>query len=278
MSAAFRGAGLDEPEAAARALICGLLKISKAQLISGPERLLGRHALLMDDAMRRHLDHEPVSRILGTKEFYGRPFSISQAVLDPRPDTETVVDLVLDIVDREGWRDRPLSIADIGTGSGCILLTLLAELPGAMGVGTDISAAALEQARKNATALGLGVRARFLHTRGLAGTNARYDIIVSNPPYIATGEIERLDRAVRCFDPAGALDGGADGFAIYREIASEIMAIRQPIWVVLELGAGQLSSVAGIFTEAAGDCGKVQVLTRNDLGGHTRAVALKIHW
>lgn len=208
MTLAFRDAGLPTPEVDARHLLCGLLGISKAQLISGSDAVLGDGAQRVADGVARRLLSEPVSRILGSKEFYGRTFTITPDVLDPRPETETVVDLVLEIIDREYARDAKLRLADIGTGSGAILVTLLAELPRARGLGTDISQAALEVAVANARALGVSDRSAVLHTRGLAGAEGAFDIVVSNPPYIASADIAGLDADVARFDPAAALDGG----------------------------------------------------------------------
>lgn len=275
IGAVLRRRGFEAPEADARALVSGILGISKAHLIAAPDRVIADAAAPLAAAVQRRLRHEPVSRILGVKEFYGRNFHITSDVLDPRPDTETVVEMVLDIVDREGGRQRPLRIADIGTGSGAILLTLLGELPAAVGIGTDVSAEALGVAAGNARALGVVGRCQFLHTRGLGAAAANVDIVVSNPPYIEGSSIAGLEPSVRDFDPHVALDGGTCGLAIYKEIAHEIMALERPCWVVLELGAGQLDLVSELFMKYRTRDAASAMLTRNDLGGHTRAVAFK---
>ena len=254
-----------------------MLDISKVQLIAEPDRRLEAAAGRLNDAAARRLRHEPVSRILGAKEFYGRSFKVTPDVLDPRPDTETIVDLVLDIAQREHWRDRPIRIADIGTGSGAILLTLLAELPLSTGTATDISKPALDVAAANANLLGVADRVRFVHTPGLSGVRDDFDLIVSNPPYIATSEIAALEADVRDHDPLIALDGGTDGLLVYQEIANDIMALGGSCWAVLELGAGQLDFVRSIFTKVFGVARVAQTLTRTDLGGHVRAVAFRLH-
>lgn len=277
MSAAFRAASLPTPDIDARHLLCGLLGIDKARLIAEPDVALGEMAPRVSDGVARRLLNEPVSRILGRKEFYGHAFKITPDVLDPRPETEAIVELVLEIIDRDAGRDAELRIADIGTGSGAILLTLLLELASARGVGTDISPAALNVAKANAQALGVSDRCQFLHTRGLSGVAGAFDIVVSNPPYIASADIAGLEADVAGYDPIQALDGGADGLQVYREIANEIISLNRARWIVLELGSGQLDMVTAIFTNAAAAHGTLERITRDDLGGHTRAVAFRHH-
>jgi release factor glutamine methyltransferase len=207
------------------------------------------------------------------REFYGREFIVTPDVLDPRPDTETVVELALEIVETKGLGDTALQVADIGTGSGILITTLLAELPKARGVATDISAAALAIARLNAGRLGVAERADFVATHGLDGCAGPFDLIVSNPPYIATNEIPGLEPSVRDYDPIVALDGGPDGLDVYREIAKDIVKLQSPAIVVLEIGEGQAPEVEKIFGSIKG----VVLGERKDLGGHIRAVALEIH-
>src|SRR5262249_30434047 len=159
--------------------------------------------------------------------------------LDPRPETETLVELVLDIVRDEGWGARPLRLLDIGTGTGCILLTLLAELATAEGLGTDVSTAALDVARGNAARLGLEGRVAWQHARGLDGIAGPFDLIVSNPPYIPSAEIGTLEPEVARFDPRLALDGGGDGLDVYRDIVASAPAVTASDgWCVVEIGAG----------------------------------------
>lgn len=273
ITAEFRSAGLPTPDLDARFLVQGVLEIDAAALFVDRTRILGAAAMPLSAAVERRLANEPVSRILGWRDFYGRRFAISPAVLDPRADTETVIDLALAIAGEKGWRERPIRIADIGTGSGILACTLLAELPQATAVATDISAAAVDVAMANARSLGVEARLTAIVTRGLAGAEGVFDLIVSNPPYIATADLVRLDLDVRGFDPAMALDGGPDGLAIYWEIAIEIRRLRSPTVIVLEFGVGQAEAVTALFADDMTAAPRFGC----DLGGHTRCVALEIH-
>lgn len=269
----LRAAGVDAAEVDARFLMQGILGLDAAAMFKEPDRVVGGRAGELNKALRRRLAGEPVSRILGWREFYGRRFAITPDVLDPRADTETLVDLALEIVDAKGWREAPIRLADIGTGSGILILTLLAELPSATGLATDVSGPALKVARENSRGLGIGDdRMTFAQARGLGGAAGPYHLIVSNPPYIPAGEIAGLDRGVRDFDPAIALDGGPDGLAIYREIANEIMLLTESTCVAVEVGARQAYDVTRIFEKN----GARLIGQRTDLGGHTRAVAFEI--
>src|SRR5204862_3137042 len=156
----------------------------------------------------RRCAHEPISRILGTREFWSLTFAVTPATLDPRPDSETLVAAVLE---RMPDRNAAIDILDLGTGTGCLLLALLAELPQAKGVGVDIDAAARDTAAVNAEALGLGARAAFRLGDWARDISAQFDVIVSNPPYIESTSIDGLAPEVAKFDPRGALDGGPDG-------------------------------------------------------------------
>ncbi len=173
-------------------------------------------ATRLADFMHRRLAGEPVARILGAKEFWGLPLQLSAATLVPRPDTETVVELALEMLRAEPEPKRRLRIADIGTGSGAILLALLSELPDAFGVGTDVSVAALRTASRNAARLGFASRTAFVACDYAAALSAPFDLMVSNPPYIRSADIAGLATEVRDHDPIVALDGGADGLDAYR--------------------------------------------------------------
>ena len=208
---------------------------------------------------------EPVSRILGIREFYGRSFRVTPDVLDPRADTETLIGSALALAKGKG----PLRILDLGTGSGAIVVTLLAELPGVMAVASDLSAAALEVARGNAEVLGVANRASFVQANWFDGVEGQFDLIVSNPPYIALGDIAGLAADVRDFDPPRALDGGPDGLEAYRRIASGTGGHLAPKGhVVLEIGAGQENAVNGLFRGQ----GFVQESCHFDLSGHLRCL------
>ena len=270
----FRDAGVVTPDLDARILLCAAADISHEAFIADPARAMAPdEAARFSPMVERRLAGEPVSRICGKREFYGRMFQINADVLDPRPDTETLIVTVLEIADAEGWRERPLAIADLGTGSGAILITLLAELPLAHGVGVDLSPEALAVAGGNADRLGVGGRACLLKGDWLDGlASERFDLIVANPPYIPTHEIAGLPLEVKDCDPHLALDGGADGLDAYRRIAQgAAMALRPGGRIVLEIGMDQASAVSGLLRENGfGLNGETGV--RRDLAGHPRCL------
>ncbi len=277
LSKVFAAAHLETPEIDARFLVQGILNLDAAALFTSPDRVAGDFAEALSAAAARRLAGEPVSRILGQRDFYGRAFKITPDVLDPRPDTETLINAVLEIAKLKNWHQRPVGIVDVGTGSGAILVTLLAELPRATGVGTDVSAAALDVARHNAERHGVATRAVFVQTSALKGVGQPIDLVVSNPPYITSAEIGGLGPDVRNYDPRLALDGGADGLKIYRELAKDISSITGNIVIVLEVGAGQYAGVSDIFEN---QCRGVPIGSPElhmDLGGHVRCVAVEIH-
>ena len=194
--------------------------------------------------IERRCKFEPVSRILGTREFYGRSFRVTPDVLDPRADTETLIEAALGLATGKG----SLRILDIGAGSGAIAVTLLAELLEATAVASDLSAAALAVAKGNAEALGVVGRASFVQANWFEGIGGKFDLIVSNPPYIPLGEIAGLAPDVREFDPAKALDGGPDGLEAYRRLANGVGGHLAPKGhVILEIGAGQENAVNELF-------------------------------
>ncbi|HEX5958747.1 MAG TPA: peptide chain release factor N(5)-glutamine methyltransferase [Hyphomicrobiaceae bacterium] len=272
-------AGIEHANDDVRRLMAGVLGLSPTRLLAEPERPLAVAELAaLSACMARRLRREPVSRILGWREFYGRPFAVTPTTLDPRPDTETLVEAALEIAGAEQWAAAeaadPLRILDVGTGSGCILTTLLCELKGARGTGTDISPEALDVARANAERLGVGARASWLRADGLESVDGPFHILVSNPPYVRSGDIAHLEPEVRRFDPATALDGGADGLELYRRFAPQIARIVPEGWAVLEVGYDQADAVAAIMT--AGDREVVaDVRTYRDVAGKRRCVAVK---
>ena len=271
MAQAFRQAGIDSPEADARVLLGHALRLSRAQLLSQSDRLLdARDVAAVSVLAARRLRREPVSRILGEKEFWSLSLQVTPDVLVPRPDTETVVEAALDFITRGGLREDPLRILDIGTGTGALLLALLRELPKASGIGTDISEAALSVARGNAERNGLAPRAQFVASDIADGIAGPFDLIVSNPPYIVHADIATLDPEVRDFDPPLALDGGADGLNVYRAIARQAPSLLAPGGrLIVELGAGQEPAVGSLFTIAGLTAGVV----RHDLAGIPRALS-----
>jgi release factor glutamine methyltransferase len=269
----FRKAGFDMPELDARLLVGHALALDHAGLAREPARVLttGEVEAVSALALRR-LAREPVARILGRKEFWGLPFALNADTLVPRPETETVVEAALAALARDCRRADTLRIADLGTGAGVMLLALLSEMPGASGVGTDISLAALACARANATEIGLSGRASFVvcdYGTALAGP---IDILVSNPPYVARREIAGLQAEVRDYDPPRALDGGRDGLDGYRAIAADARRLLAADGLVaLELGPGQAAAVTAIFAEAS----LAPAALKHDLEGVDRALILR---
>jgi release factor glutamine methyltransferase len=262
-------AGIEEAEADARLLIAHGLDIERATVLTHGERVLRPDEIKAIDALAaRRLKREPVARIIGAKEFWSLSLTIDASVLVPRPETETIVELVLDSVVGDALRMEKLRVLDIGTGSGALLLALLSELPHATGSGTDISVAALQVARANAERHGLAARCRFIGCDIAAGLKGPFDLIVSNPPYVARNDIASLAPEVRNYDPVVALDGGNDGLDGYRAIAGEAGRLLAPGGrVVVELGIGQKAAVRALFTKS----GLIVGEARKDLGGIPRA-------
>jgi release factor glutamine methyltransferase len=268
LAAQLRAARLDTPELDARILVGHALGLEHATLAAASARTVtAREAEAIGALARRRLAREPVARILGRKEFWSLTLQVDGATLVPRPETETVVETALAAIDADGPRRRPLRIADLGTGTGALILALLAELPQAWGVGTDISYGALRVARENAKTLGCA-RAVFLACDMVAALGGPFDLIMSNPPYIASHELAALAPEVRDFDPRAALDGGPDGLDGYRRIARSAPALLAPGGIlVVELGAGQAPAVTAMFTAA----GLAPAPPRTDVNGVPRA-------
>lgn len=267
---ALRQAGIEMPELDARVLLCHAAHLSHEDyIVRGSERLSPGSSERFDAALARRLRREPVSRILGTREFYGREFVVGPETLDPRPDTETLVEAALGFAASRGGRDRPLEVLDLGTGTGCILVTLLAELPGAFGLGTDISEAAIALAAKNAARLGVAERASFLAADWLEAIEGRFDLIVCNPPYLSTGDMQRLADDVALYEPVPALYGGPDGLAPYRRIAAGASRVLAPAGrLLVEIGAGRIGAVGEIFAAWGIEIEEI----RPDLAGHPRSI------
>ena len=276
LSASFRKAGLATPELDARLLVLEACHLSPEAYILWPETPVhAAEAKLIGAFEARRLAREPVSRIVGFREFWGRRFAISPAVLDPRPDTETLIEAALSLLGQTNGA-KPLRILDLGTGSGCVLLTLLAEMPQAWGVGADISVEALNLARINAERLGLAARAAFVQCDWCETFVGPFGLIIANPPYIEGASIGALDDEVRCGDPALALDGGADGLAAYRRIIADCMRIAtSDAWVALEVGIGQAPRVTDLFAEAGWLITPEPHKVFQDLSGVDRVVAIK---
>ena len=276
MASALRAAGVDTPELDARLLLLHALGMSHARLIGEPSRPLSdAEAAALDDLLKRRLGGEPVSRIMGRREFFGREFVINRHVLDPRPDTETLVEAALEAT-RVMGNDAPF-IIDAGTGSGAIIITLLAELPGARGLAIDKSLRALKVAAENARRI--GVSERLLLARGdwlAAVREGTCDLLVSNPPYIASGEIPTLPREVAGHDPLQALDGGADGLCACRRLADQAgKVVRRGGFALVEVGAGQANEVMALFEAGGFSPSSRPGPLISDLAGVERVVALR---
>lgn len=266
LTALLRDAAIDTPELDARLLVGHATGLDLTGLAVAAQRPLSPdEATRLSEAVRRRLRGEPVARILGEKEFWGLPLRLSPTTLVPRPDTETVVEAALAIMAGR----PPARIADLGTGSGALVLALASEWPQALCVGTDIDEDALRTARANARRLDLAERAKFVRCNFAAALAGPFDLIVSNPPYIPSAEIATLAPEVRDHDPRRALDGGADGLNAYRILIPQATALLAPAGVlIVEVGAGQSEPVARLMRDA----GLAGQLTRPDLGGIPRAV------
>lgn len=265
----LEAAGIESPELDARLLLGEVLRLDLTGLVAAAAHpLTANEAAALDSLIQRRIDGEPVARLLGRKEFWGLSLALSPATLVPRPDTETIVEAALARLRQDGRGDR-LRIADLGTGSGAILLALLSELPNAQGIGTDINRDALSIAARNATALGLSGRASFIACDYADALRGPFDLIVSNPPYIPSRDIDDLAIEVRAHDPRLALDGGADGLAAYRAIIPAAFERLAPGGVVVvEVGQGQDVDVARLMAEAGFD---TSVPAKADLNGVPRA-------
>jgi release factor glutamine methyltransferase len=271
LTARFKSNAIESAELDARILVGAALGLDLTGLIAAAARAVtAAEAARLEDFARRRINGEPVARILGLKEFWGLPLQLSAATLVPRPDTETVVELALEMLRAAPPRDRRLRIADLGTGSGAILLALLSELPEADGVGTDISPDALRTAQSNAVQLGLADRATFRAGDYAAALSGSFDLIVSNPPYVRSAEIEDLATEVSDHDPRLALDGGESGLDAYRALipqAARLLTLQGAL--VVEVGQGQSGDV-GRLMKAAGLT--LHGPARADLAGIPRAV------
>lgn len=274
LAARLQAAGIEEPALDARLLVGAAVGLDLTAMVTqAARRLTPEEAARLEGYAQRRLAREPVARILGAREFWGLPFRLSEATLVPRPDTETVVELALAVfreLDLSGRRPR---IADIGTGSGAILLALLHEIPAAFGVGTDVSLTALNTARDNAAALGLAGRSGFVACSYAAALDGPFDLIVSNPPYIPSGEIPKLSREVREHDPHLALDGGNDGYDAYRALIPQAAERLAPGGaLIVEAGQGQARDIETLMTAAALSLDRPP---KADLGGILRAVSAR---
>lgn len=264
----LEAAGLAGPVIDARLLVEAAADATRADIVTDPYReLTPEQEAKLDGYLARREQREPVSQILGRKGFWKIMLAVNDQVLTPRPDTESVIDAVLEAFPDEHAR---FSMLDLGVGSGAILLAVLAERPAARGLGVDVSEEALAVARENAANLGLGGRCALLRgdwTQGLADVS--FDLVTCNPPYVASDEIETLEPEVARYEPRLALDGGPDGLDAYRLLAPEILRVLKPGGrFAVEIGYDQKSAVEALFREA----GAQDVATRRDLGDRDRVV------
>jgi release factor glutamine methyltransferase len=267
--ARFREAGIEEARIEARLLLGHVLGRRPLSLpMDGLRAVSAADAARFRSLVARRAAHEPSAYLTGTRGFWTLDLAVTPAVLIPRHDTETVIAAALDHAARGGVR----RVLDLGTGSGAILLALLAECPAAFGVGVDRSEAALAVARANAATAGLGARAGFLRGDWAEAVAGCFDIVVSNPPYIASETIATLAPEVAAHEPRAALDGGEDGLDAYRRILPALPRLIGAGGVaVLEIGAGQGAAVSSLATQAA-----LRVMEiRQDLGGIPRAMVLR---
>jgi release factor glutamine methyltransferase len=267
-AARLGAAGIEEARREARLLVALALDADPAIVLGYPERPLESAARRrLDGLVARRAAREPVSRLRGHREFWSLDFLLSPETLDPRADSETLIDAALDLLPDPA---APRRVIDFGTGSGCLLLALLSEWPLATGIGVDRSWGAALTARRNAARLGVADRARFVVGDWDAAFGGMADVIVANPPYIATEDIIALDPEVARFEPRAALDGGPDGLAAYRVLVRAAARLLTPDGVVLfEVGAGQAAAVATL-AEAAG---LSSCAIRRDLAGIERCLA-----
>ncbi|MDP9592459.1 UNVERIFIED_ORG: release factor glutamine methyltransferase [Shinella zoogloeoides] len=263
-------AGIADAARDARALLDGLLHLSStAFLVDGDRPLTGEQMTTIESAIERRAKREPVHRILGRRAFSRLDLMLSPDTLEPRPDTEILVDTLVPHVRRFVSDRGACRILDLGTGTGAICLALLDLVPGATGVGADVSQGALETAMRNADMNGLAGRFDVVESDWFAAVTGVFDIIVSNPPYIVHSVVETLDEEVRLHDPILALDGGDDGLDAYRAIAAGAADhLAQDGLVAYEIGYDQKASVTGIMREK----GFARIAAVEDLGGNDRVL------
>ncbi|MDD3287629.1 MAG: peptide chain release factor N(5)-glutamine methyltransferase [Alphaproteobacteria bacterium] len=262
---ALEKAGVDNPVLDARLLIAYALDCDRLKLLMDVDRTLSdKEILKIETLIARRASHEPVARIFGKREFWGLNFDLNEDTLDPRADSETLIEAILRLT-----QTPPSRILDLGTGSGCLLLALLSEYPQATGLGIDLAPGAVQQAKQNAKQLNLSKRAEFKVGDWLENISEKFDIIISNPPYIASTEIPDLMPEVRNHDPLRALDGGTSGLEIYKILIPQIPKFLNPGgMIVMEVGQGQANEVISMMQQA----GLTKPSKHKDLAGIERCV------
>jgi len=262
----FQSNGIETSALDARVLFCHALGLTHEQFILSNERLLsGDDIKKINDAVQQRLDGMPVAKIIGEKEFYGRNFKTTIDTLDPRPDSETLIEAILD----HYKHDSDIRMLDLGTGTGCLALTLLAEMPKARAIAVDQSKAALTVAKENAWKVEVEDRIVFAQSDWFSDVVGQFDLILSNPPYIPESDLPNLSREVRLYDPVTALIGGQDGLDPYRIIIPQSKNFLKPNgMLVFELGQGQAEDIAEML-EANGF---ENIFVKKDLAGISRVV------
>ncbi len=274
--AELQAAGVDTPQRDARELLAAAAGIDSAMVLVDPGRAVQPEARVVFAGYveRRARGREPVARILGTRGFYGLELEVTPATLDPRPDTETIIEAARELAGQGAWAGRaPRSILDIGTGTGAIIIALLSVFSDAHGVAVDLDERVLETAARNAERAGVTARVELRKASWADGIAGPFDLVVSNPPYIPTAEIAGLDPEVRSHDPRLALDGGLDGLDAYRAIvprAARLLA--DGGWLLLEIGAGQESAIDMIADDCSMPAFTGPRRRWRDLGGIVRCL------
>lgn len=266
-AARLQAAGIETPRLEARLLLAQATGLTPEMLLGEPDRVaeISRY----DALLRRREAREPLALILGRREFWSMEFAVSDATLVPRPDSEALIEAA-----RAAFPDGahpPQRILDLGTGTGCLLLAALAEFATAFGVGLDVSPAAVSLARRNAAMLGFGDRAAFVVGDWAPAVAGRFDLVIANPPYLATAEILGLMPEVGLYEPRLALDGGIDGLDAYRVLVPVLPTLLTSVGVaVFEIGHGQAAAVATLAAGAG-----LTTLLSSDLAGTPRAIVLR---
>lgn len=272
---AFENAGIETTTLDARLLLQHVTGLSHSEFILRKGLVLSADQTeALSHLVRRRMQREPISRILGQSEFWSLPFLISENTLDPRPDTETLIEHALEMIGTR--KNEPLRLLDLGTGSGCILLSLLHELPFATGLGVDINPGALEIANKNAANLALDGRTKFQTSDWFSTVEGEFDVILSNPPYIPESELENLMPEVRFFDPTLALNGGETGLNPYEIIFSRAKEFLAPSGLLLlEFGKGQDTQLVEMLTKSVLKPYIQNFDLKSDLSGTIRTLGAK---
>jgi len=273
LKADFKQAGIGEAGLEAQLLLEWAADLSYKDIITDPDRRLnGAELTQLQQGLVRRLRGESIHRIRGWREFYGLPFQLSPDTLEPRPDSETLIDLILPVIRALARQQEKIALLDMGTGSGALAITLLVHVPQLIATAVDIASGALEVAARNARQNGVAARFQPLLSDGFAKVEGKYDFIISNPPYIARPQILELDKTVRDFDPVVALDGGEDGLDFYRQLALMSRDFLNPSGqICVEIGQGQEAQIKALFA-AQGFC---LIAQQDDLAGICRVLMFK---